>query len=247
MLSLFADQNARIFHVSMPQARSLLFVLFGILPLESRADPSDLCMLAARDAAQINAVPISVLIAITQTETGRTQNGVTRPWPWTVNMEGEGHWFADRNSALAFAQAHYDRGVRSFDIGCFQINFRWHGENFASLDQMFDPTANATYAAHFLLDLHEEDGDWSTAAGAFHSRTQEHAETYRARFDAFRTAAVAAGVDDATGTGPLLLAAAGVEDVARNYGLSRRRGLPLFAPSDSPRTPGSLVPLSNGG
>jgi hypothetical protein len=187
------------------------------------------------------------MIAITQTETGRSQNGVMRPWPWTVNMEGEGHWFPDRAAALTFAQAQFDRGARSFDIGCFQINFRWHGENFVSLDQMFDPTANATYAAHFLLDLQKESGDWSMAAGAFHSRTEEHAETYRSRFDDFRAAAVAAGVDDAEGAGPLLLAAAEGDDLQRNRGLGERRGFPLFAPNDGPRTPGSLVPISNGG
>ena len=30
-------------------------------------------------------------------------------------------------------------GQPSFDVGCFQLNYKWHGEHFASIDQMFEP------------------------------------------------------------------------------------------------------------
>ena len=200
-------------------------------------------LLAARDAAQINTVPLSVLIAITQTETGRTSDGRTRPWPWTVNIEGEGHWFADRPTAVRFAEAAFDRGLRSFDIGCFQVNYRWHGENFVSIDQMFDPMANATYAAGFLTRLHAETGDWSAAAGAYHSRTEEFATRYRSRFDDFRAAAIAAGAD----AGTVVLASA--EDVGEGAvpALPRVNSFPLLQKSAAPRALGSLVPLLTGG
>jgi hypothetical protein len=48
---------------------------------------------------------------------------------------------------------------------------------------MFDPLANARYAARFLSGLFLETGNWSDAAGAYHSRTPEHAARYRNRFD----------------------------------------------------------------
>ena len=48
---------------------------------------------------------------------------------------------------------------------------------------MFDPEWTATYAAQFLRTLYEERGDWSAAAGAYHSLTPEFANIYRARFD----------------------------------------------------------------
>ena len=73
-------------------------------------------------------------------------------------------------------------GRTSFDVGCFQINYRWHGARFASLEEMLEPAANARYAARFLSDLHEETGTWTAAAGAYHSRTERHARRYRARF-----------------------------------------------------------------
>ena len=64
-----------------------------------------------------------------------------------------------------------------------QINYRWHGHAFPSLDAMFDPEWTATYAAQFLRTLYEERGSWSAAAGAYHSLSPELAAIYRTRFD----------------------------------------------------------------
>ena len=64
-----------------------------------------------------------------------------------------------------------------------QINYRWHGHAFPSLEDMFDPEWTATYAAQFLRTLYEERGSWSEAAGAYHSLSPDKAMTYRARFD----------------------------------------------------------------
>ncbi|MEM8880895.1 MAG: transglycosylase SLT domain-containing protein [Pseudomonadota bacterium] len=119
-------------------------------------------------------MPQPVLFAITRTETARYGT----PWPWTVNMEGTGHWFDSRAEAQAFAQSRYEDGARNFDIGCFQINHRWHGEHFASIEEMFDPDLNARYAAQFLIELYMELGSWDAAVGAYHSRTPRYAARY---------------------------------------------------------------------
>lgn len=163
----------------------LATALFGA-PAAAAADASLICDRAAAEAAAATGVPISVLKAISLTETGRDRGGQTRPWPWTVNMEGKGLWFDDLDAALGYAYEHFKRGARSFDVGCFQINYKWHHEHFASIEEMFDPSANARYAANFLLSLYNESGDWELAAGAFHSRTPEYADRYKARFAEFR-------------------------------------------------------------
>ncbi|MEZ5777405.1 MAG: transglycosylase SLT domain-containing protein [Paracoccaceae bacterium] len=150
-------------------------------------DPAAVCDEAARHAAQQTGVPVSVLQAITRTETGRRKSGAFRPWAWTVNMEGEGHWFDNEDMARAYVYKEYRRGARSFDVGCFQINFKWHGQEFASIDEMFDPIANALYAARFLKTLHGEKGTWESAAGAYHSRNKEFADRYQARFERIRS------------------------------------------------------------
>ena len=148
-----------------------------------------LCDAVAEVAAKAHSVPLDVLRAITRTETGRLVDGTLQPWPWTVNMEGTGRWFATEDEARAYVFRHFKRGARSFDVGCFQINYKWHGKAFRSIDEMFDPDQNARYAAKFLAQLFVEFGDWTKAAGAYHSRTPKYAEKYEARFDRIRRSA----------------------------------------------------------
>ena len=147
-----------------------------------RADPADLCDLAAQRAATATGVPLSVLRAIALTETGRRHGGAFRPWPWTTHAAGEGRWFDSRAEAEAHVRTLRSQGRRSIDIGCFQVNFRWHGDGFASPEAMFDPDASALYAARFLAGLRDELGDWEAAAGAYHSRTPALAARYTERF-----------------------------------------------------------------
>jgi Transglycosylase SLT domain len=164
---------------------ALALLLCLTLPVAAGAgqDPAAICERAIVDGARRSGVPESVLHAISLTETGRPSGGRLRPWPWAINREGRGHWFASRDEALAFARASLAAGRPSFDVSCFQINYRHHGHNFPSLESMFDPDVSADYAAQFLRSLYAELGSWSSAAGAYHSRTPARASAYRARFD----------------------------------------------------------------
>ena len=146
------------------------------------ANPAAICLAVADRAADAHGVPRAVMRALTRTETGRAYGGALQPWPWTVNMEGAGHWFDSRAEALAYVAREQARGARSFDVGCFQLNHRWHGQAFASVEAMFDPAANADYAARFLKGLHAEGGSWDQAAGLYHSRTPEFRNRYAERF-----------------------------------------------------------------
>jgi hypothetical protein len=155
----------------------------GNLPpaaLSAREDPAGLCLAAAARAADQTGVPYDVLLAISTVETGRNN----RPWPWTVNFGGDGHWFDTAAEAEASVADAVNRGVTNVDLGCFQLNYRWHAEGFGSISDMLDPDRNALYAAEFLADHFAETGDWALAAAAYHSATPEHAETYQAKFEA---------------------------------------------------------------
>lgn len=166
------------------QLIALYFMLGSPSPIWAAVDrPSDLCGRALQLAAAETGVPIAVLRAISMIESGRSIEGAIEPWPWAVNMQGAGHWFNSRREALTFIKVSRSAGAESFDVGCFQINFRWHGHAFPSIEAMIDPETNARYAADFLAQLYEEFGDWSAAAGAYHSRTAEFANRYRSRFD----------------------------------------------------------------
>jgi len=151
--------------------------------------PGEICDAAAQLASRQTGVPLDVLQAITRTETGRKRNGRFEPWPWTVNMEGKGVWFTTLDEARAYVFRNFKRGARSFDVGCFQINYKWHHQGFSSIDEMFDPEANALYAARFLRRLYDEHGNWIDAAGSYHSRTPKYANRYKAVFERHRRAA----------------------------------------------------------
>lgn len=141
-----------------------------------------LCDAAAAQAARDTGVPVTVLRTLTRVETGRSRSGTLEPWPWTLNMGGAGTWHDSAAAAQIVAETAIAAGRRNVDIGCFQINYRWHGDAFTGIAQMLDPVANARYAARFLRDLHRELGDWTAAAGAFHSRNPDLAARYLARY-----------------------------------------------------------------
>jgi len=193
----------------------------------------EVCKRAASEAALSTGVPVSVLLAISLTETGRNQNGKFEPWPWTVNMEGVGKWLDTRKEAVDFAESGFNRGALSFDIGCFQLNYKWHGKAFQSIEQMFDPKINALYAARYLLDLFRETGNWDDAAGAYHSRTPKYANRYKKRFARIHAAL---GGDSS----PIAMARL----AAPKTGLDTRKNrYPLLLPQNVKSSAGSLVPL----
>ena len=104
-----------------------------------------------------------------------------QPWPWTINAEGTGRFFESKAEAIAAVEALQARGVRSIDVGCMQVNLMHHPHAFASLDEAFDPQANAAYGARFLSALHHDLGAWPAATAAYHSQTEKLEPTTRGR------------------------------------------------------------------
>lgn len=223
-------------------ALTAILALFVALPQTPAAAAApglaSLCEQAAQVAASESGVPVDVLRSITLTETGRRADGAFLPWPWTVNMEGIGKWFDTRAEAQDYVDRHFGRGARSFDVGCFQINYRWHGSAFSSIEEMFDPQANARYAARFLGELHAEFGDWSRAAGAYHSRTPALAGKYAERFERIR-ARLAPPLPDSGGDGITAIAVA-LPPLPETP--PRVNRYPLLREGSTPGTLASLVP-----
>ncbi|MDA5092822.1 lytic transglycosylase domain-containing protein [Aliiroseovarius sp. KMU-50] len=217
-----------------------VFVLSWAEELKAEGDASFVCDQVAKVASQQTGVPISVLKAISLTETGRKRGGSFRPWPWTVNMEGKGVWFDTEEEARSYVFKHFKRGARSFDVGCFQINYKWHHKNFSSLDEMFDPLANGLYAARFLSDLFSEKGNWSDAAGAYHSRTPKYANRYKERFAKFRARLA---VEDDQAIEVASYPATPVERPQSASPVSRINNFPLLQTGRGEKGLGSLVPI----
>lgn len=206
---------------------------------------SSICDTAAHMAAGKFEIPVDVLLALTRTETGRSGKNGLMPWPWTINMEGTGFWFDNRDDALSFALERQQNGAISFDIGCFQINHKWHGGFFDSVEDMFDPSLNALYAARFLEQLFLEFGSWSAAAGAFHSRTPLRAQSYAARFDRIRMNVNT----DSPETNALKAPPLGIFDRRGKLGLTTASLTPLVAggqPNLGSLFPNTRISVGNG-
>lgn len=202
-----------------------MFRLVGFLCVvggqTAQAMTTDLCDRAASQAAAESYVPLALLRAITRVETGR--DGA--PWPWTLNVNGRGEWFPSADAAIAAAEKAVADGATQIDIGCFQLNLRWHGQHFASLNDMIDPITNARHAARFLQDLYADTGDWRAAASAYHSRDADRGEAYALRLEAAHAADAPTAAADEPASDPL----------------ARVNGFPLLVAGQSP-TGGSIVP-----
>ncbi len=203
-----ADASAPPAAVAVPPA------LWG-----ASARDTEVCDREAARAARRFGVPEETLMAIGRVESGMTRNGVFAPWPWTINVGGRGLRFRSRSEAVRYASGLLARGIRSFDVGCFQLNYRWHGWKFDDLEQMFSPRDNAEGSARFLAQLFREHGNWRAAIGAYHSRTTALAKAYLARV--LRVRQGLAGPQRPLPFGPL------VEAVMESAPASRKTNLPL--------------------
>jgi soluble lytic murein transglycosylase-like protein len=127
-------------------------------------------------------LPKDILHSISLQETrkphSRHQIGVV--WPWTINVEGKGFHFKTKKDAVRFAKDQLKKGKASIDVGCMQINLKYHPDAFASLDQAFSPRKNIAYAAQLLKSHYERVRNWDKAVGLYHSSTHDRASNYQA-------------------------------------------------------------------
>lgn len=142
------------------------------------SDPSSVCLSAIMDAQARHGIPDNLLLAIGIQEAGRKIGGQLTVWPWTANSDGRGAFFESKQALEAWVRETQTRGQRSIDVGCMQVNQKWHAQHFASLEQATEPNANVDYAARFLRGLYDKTGNWWEAAGRYHSSTQEYKDIY---------------------------------------------------------------------
>lgn len=178
----------------MRTALCLLSLL--VAPIVARATPhrsphhqppqaaETLCESAIKKAEAAGRTPAGMLAAIGQVESGRPdpkERGRMRPWPWTIDVDGVGQFFATKAQAVAAVSQLQSQGAHSIDVGCMQVNLLHHPEAFTSLDQAFDPVSNVAFAVRFLKILYRRTGSWPKAIAAYHSDTPSIAADYQQR------------------------------------------------------------------
>ncbi len=147
-----------------------LFPLSSNLHASTHFSDVNVCETVAVEAENAFNLPSGILTSIARVESGRkTDTGVYRAWPWTINDNGKGLFFDTRKSAVDYIIEQKEFDNTHIDIGCMQISVKWHSHAFSSPESMLDPYTNIAYAAVFLEELYQTHGDWELAIKYYHS------------------------------------------------------------------------------
>jgi hypothetical protein len=151
----------------MPLSKTLLlatvFISSATIPALAVFDGP--CEREMAQAARRVGIPLGVLYAVALTETGA--RGALHPF--NINVEGRAHVATNLHDALANFERARSRGAKLIDVGCMQVNHHFHGKNFASVAEMFDPAKNVEYAARFLTSLKERERTWTLAVARYNA------------------------------------------------------------------------------
>lgn len=144
------------------QAMKTILAIVCVLAAQS-AQAATECDQAAQLAAKAYGIPPAIMRAVVTVETGGTGR------PWTANYAGIPAYHPTRNAAISSIRAYIARGQSNVDIGCAQVNWRWHSHRFRSLDHALDPRNNLQVAARILGELKAQRRTWTAAVGAYHA------------------------------------------------------------------------------
>lgn len=152
---------------------SIIFTLsFLILVKEVLADNIDklkLCENTIESVELQTDIPKGLLLGIGKAEAIRKINNKYIIWPWTVNHAGKSLFFDNKEQMKNYVFKNLKRKDFNIDVGCMQINIKWHKNNFKKISDMFEVNPNISYAASFLKQLKNKHGSWDKAIKHYHS------------------------------------------------------------------------------
>ena len=152
---------------------SIIFTLsFLILVKEALADNIDKLKLCENTIESIELqtdIPKGLLLGIGKAEAIRKINNKYIIWPWTINHAGKSLFFDNKEQMKNYVFKNLNRKDFNIDVGCMQINIKWHKNNFKKISDMFEVNPNISYAASFLKQLKNKHGSWDKAIKHYHS------------------------------------------------------------------------------
>jgi hypothetical protein len=118
-----------------------------------------------------NGLPAPLFYAVALTESGQSDlsQNQFRPWPWTLNVSGQGLYFPSRKAAWLALQRALDSDERSVDIGLMQVNWRYHQKELGSAWHALDPYHNLRVGAAILRQCYRTEADWWASLGCYHA------------------------------------------------------------------------------
>ena len=163
----------------------LVLLCFATTPI-THADemvPSTYRWIAAE-----HGIPGALFYAIALAESGKTISSMhqPRPWPWTLNIAGEGVYFKTRWDAWYALDQTLQAGETSVDIGLMQVNWHFHQQQLGSSWLALEPHHNLMVGAKILENCYKNRRDWWASVGCYHAPSDSiRAKRYRKRVAAY--------------------------------------------------------------
>lgn len=135
-----------------------------------------------RASAEKHDVDALDLYAIALQESRRRRDdGMLRPWPWTLHTPEAGSlYFETYEAALEKLRSLIAQGTKNIDVGLMQINWGWNGHR-ATAERLLLPADNIEIAAQILREhLNEYGGNRRLAVARYHSPRPERGIPYAA-------------------------------------------------------------------
>jgi hypothetical protein len=103
-------------------------------------------------------------------------------WPWTLNVAGQGFYFASRDDAYAAIRYLLSEKRCDFDIGIMQVNWCYHAARFSSPWDALAPQKNVAVAEVILMENYRKTGSAAKAVAYYHSANPVEGRAYLSRF-----------------------------------------------------------------
>lgn len=128
--------------------------------------PGLYCAQLIANAETRRQIPRGLLMAIAITESGHDDS----PNPYAMNIAGKSHHASGFQEMSNIIASNWRRGVTSIDVGCMQINLKYHGDKFQNLTDLLDSPTNVEYGASYLIKLATERGSWREGVMDYHNK-----------------------------------------------------------------------------
>lgn len=103
-------------------------------------------------------------------KTSKEINGYLQPWPYAINIDGEGYFpetFSRAKSLLNKAIS--DPGVANIDAGIMQVSIKWHGHRVNNPADLLVPGIAISVGAEILDEaIRSAPGDMELGVGRYH-------------------------------------------------------------------------------
>ena len=136
----------------------------------------DNCNYLTEKYGKIYNLPNKLLTSIALVESGIKKREF-KSWPWTLNVSGKSMYFDNKLETIEYLKSNINL-KKSIDVGCMQINTKYHLKNFKDLSHLVEPEENVKYAAIFLLKLYKKHKSWNEAVSRYHSSIPKKKKNY---------------------------------------------------------------------